>query len=199
MIVCNSSNIRAAPAFYNYDWHGRNISVDAVITDIARAIAGTALSEAIYHTLRTVRGVAPIVQTVHILSITALMASVVFINLRVLGWAVPSQQLSEMIRRLMPWTWGALLVSLLSGSTFVIAMPNRYLHNPVLAIKVSMLLPAVVLAVVFARLSTREDNYWDASRARKRRASVMAGISLLLWVTVVLAGRWIAYASYLFA
>lgn len=173
--------------------------MDSVITDIARAIAGTALSEAIYQTLGTVRGVAPIVQTIHILSVTALMASVVFVNLRVLGLAVPSQQLSEMIRRLMPWTWGGLLLLLLTGSTFVVALPDRYLHNPVLGIKISMLIPAVVLAVAFSRLSAREDNYWDASSARRRRARVMASVSLLLWMAVVLAGRWIAYASYLFA
>ena len=176
----------------------RTIAVDVVITDIARALAGTTLSQTIFQTLHTVRGVAPIVQTIHILSVTALMASVVFINLRVLGWAVPSQQLSEMIRRLMPWTWGALLLLLLSGSPFVIAMPNRYLHNPVLAIKLSMIIPAVVIAGVFARLNTRGDNYWDVSPARRRRARVIASVSLLLWVTIVLAGRWIAYAEYLF-
>ena len=103
-----------------------------------------------------------------------------------------------MIRRLMPWTWGALLLLLLSGSPFVIAMPNRYLHNPVLAIKLSMIIPAVVIAGVFARLNTRGDNYWDVSPARRRRARVIASVSLLLWVTIVLAGRWIAYAEYLF-
>ena len=172
--------------------------VDAIITDIARAIAGTEVSQTLYQTLRTVRGVAPIVQTIHILSVTVLMASVVFVNLRVLGLAVPSQQLPEMLRRLMPWTWMALLLLLLSGSVFVLALPNRYLHNPVLGIKISMLIPAVILAVVFARLGRREDNYWDASRSRRRGAKAMASVSLLLWVTVVLAGRWVAYAEYLF-
>lgn len=168
------------------------------MTDIALAIAGTEVSQILYQTLRTVRGVAPIVQTIHILSVTALMASVVFVNLRVLGLAVPSQHLAEMLRRLMPWTWTALSLLLLSGSVFVLALPNRYLHNPVLGIKISMLIPAVVLAVVFARLGSRDTNSWDASLPRKRRAKVMASVSLVLWVMVVLAGRWIAYAEYLF-
>jgi hypothetical protein len=172
--------------------------VDSMITDIASAIAGTDVSQTLYQTLRTVRGVAPIVQTIHVLSVTALMASIVFINLRVLGWAVPSQQLSEMLRRLMPWTWTALLLLLLSGSVFVLALPNRYLHNPVLGIKVSMLIPVIILTVVFTRLGRREDDYWDASLSRKRRAKAMASVSLVLWVMVVLAGRWIAYAEYLF-
>jgi len=51
---------------------------------------------------------------------------------------------------------------------------------------------------VFARLGRREDDYWDASLSRKRRAKAMASVSLVLWVMVVLAGRWIAYAEYLF-
>ena len=172
--------------------------MDAILTDIARAIAGTAPSEAFYQWYRTVRGLAPVVQTIHILSVTAVMASMVFINLRVLGWAVPSQQLSEMVRRLTPWTWWALLTLFLSGSTFVLALPNRYLHNPVLGIKMAMLIPAVLLAVVFYRLSRREDDYWDASPARRRSAKAIAGMSLLLWVAIVLAGRWIAYSAYIF-
>ena len=80
----------------------------------------------------------------------------------------------------------------------MLALPNRYLHNPVLGIKVALLIPAVVMALVFYRLSKSEDHYWEASPARKRCAKVMAGVSLLLWVTSVLAGRWIAYSSYLF-
>jgi hypothetical protein len=174
------------------------MTVDASLTDVARAIAGTDVSQTLYQTLRTVRGVAPIVQTIHILSVTALMASVVFVNLRVLGLAVPGQQLPEMLRRLMPWTWTALVLLLLSGSVFVLALPNRYLHNPVLGIKLSMLIPAVVLAVVFARRGRGEDNYWEASQSRRRSAKAMAAVSLLLWVMVVLAGRWIAYTEYLF-
>jgi hypothetical protein len=51
---------------------------------------------------------------------------------------------------------------------------------------------------VFTRLGRREDDYWDASLSRKRRAKAMASVSLVLWVMVVLAGRWIAYAEYLF-
>jgi len=172
--------------------------VETTIADIARAIAATELSLTLYQTLRTVRGVAPVVQTIHILSVTAVMASVVFVNLRVLGLAVPSQQLPEMLRRLMPWTWTALLLLLLSGAVFVLALPNRYLHNPVLGIKVSILIPAIALAAVFARLGAREDNYWEASPSRKRRAKAMAAASLFLWVMVVLAGRWIAYDEYLF-
>ena len=76
--------------------------MDSIITDIARAIAGTSASETAFHLFRTVHGLAPVVQTIHILSVTTVMASVVFVNLRVLGLAVPSQQVSEMVRRLMP-------------------------------------------------------------------------------------------------
>lgn len=47
------------------------MTVDASLTDVARAIAGTDVSQTLYQTLRTVRGVAPIVQTIHILSVTA--------------------------------------------------------------------------------------------------------------------------------
>lgn len=148
--------------------------------------------------LRTVPGFPPIIQTVHILGITAVMASIVLIDLRILGLAVPSQNLAEMTRRLMPWLWSALGVNLVSGGVFVLARPARYLSNPVFGWKFAFLLPAVVLTVVFHRLSLQRENYWSLTRERIITARVLALVSLVLWILVVMAGRWIAYAEYLF-
>lgn len=169
-----------------------------MLEDMARALAASTASDTVEHVMRNVRGLTPVIQTIHIMSMTAVMGSMVFINLRVLGVAVPSQDLSEMIRRLMPWTFWALPSLFLSGGVFLLALPVRYVDNPVLGIKFAMLIPAVVLAVVFYRLARREDGYWERSSTRTRWARIIAVVSLMLWVTIVLAGRWIAYSFYLF-
>ena len=103
-----------------------------------------------------------------------------------------------MIRRLIPWMWSALLVSLLSGLVFVVARPNRYFYNPVFGYKVAFLLPAVMLTFVVYRLSRREEGCWERSSTRLVSGKAMALVSLVLWVGVILAGRWIAYSDYLF-
>jgi hypothetical protein len=170
----------------------------ALMADIGSAIGRTSVSNDTETVLRNIRGLVPVIQTVHIASVAVVMASMTFINLRVLGLAVPSQNLSEMIRRLMPWTWWALPTLFLSGGVFLLALPNRYFDNPVLGFKMVMLLTAVTLALVFYGLSRREEGYWEASPGRQLGAKVIAGASLLIWVTIVLAGRWIAYSFYLF-
>ena len=169
-----------------------------VLADIGRWLTGSPINEFAVYVLRHVPGLPPIVQTVHILSVTAIMGSIVLIDLRVLGLALPSQPAPELVRRLMPWTWWALPCLAMSGLLFIFARPGRYFVNPVLGLKFALLAPAVGLAVVFQRASARDEDFWERSRLRRTSARAMAGCSLLLWIGVVLAGRWIAYADYLF-
>ena len=165
---------------------------------VASLLAGSQAQETAVYLLGNVPGLPPIAQALHILGISVVMASIVMVDLRFLGLAVPSQDVSEMIRRLMPWTWWALLANATTGLLFVFARPNRYFFNPVAEWKFSMLVPAVALAFVVHRLSTREAGYWEQSSKRRLAARVIAVVSLALWVGVVLAGRWIAYSDYLF-
>ena len=65
--------------------------MNKVLIDVAQTIAASPVHDHVVHWLRTVPGLPPIVQTVHILSIGCIMGSIVLINLRALGFAVPSQ------------------------------------------------------------------------------------------------------------
>jgi hypothetical protein len=126
------------------------------------------------------------------------MGSIVLIDLRVLGLALPSQAQGELVRRLMPWTWWALPCLAASGLVFIVARPARYFFNPVFGFKLAMLAPAVALAWFFQRASARDAGFWEQSRSRRVLARVIAGVSLVLWLSVAMAGRWIAYVDYLF-
>jgi hypothetical protein len=161
-----------------------------ILVDLPRVIAASPVNELIVWSLRNVPGLPPIVQTIHLLSIAVVMGSIVMVNLKVLGIALPNQNTSEMMRRLMPWTWWALLLLLLSGLVFVIARPRRYFVNPVFGIKFALLGIAVVCTLLLQRLHRNA----PTSLAIK----VTAAVSLCAWLGVVLAGRWIAYADYLF-
>jgi len=162
-----------------------------ILMELAGAINGSALQQLIVGWLRNVPGLPPIVQSFHIVSIGVVMGTIVMLNLRVLGLALPSQQLSEMTRRLMPWMWGALVVLLLSGLMFVIARPRRYFVNPVFGLKFALLVCAVVSTVVLQRVLARREFPNIAAKS-------VAALSTFAWLGVVLAGRWIAYADYLF-
>ncbi|MAW62486.1 MAG: hypothetical protein CL462_01585 [Acidimicrobiaceae bacterium] len=172
--------------------------IPAMKESVAAWLTESQAQELAVYLLGNVPGLPPIAQSFHILGIAVVMSSTVMINLRLLGLAVPSQNVSEMIGRLMPWTWWALLVNATTGLLFVVARPNRYFYNPVFSWKFLCLVPAVLLALVIYRMSKREPGYWEQSTRRLVSARVIASISLVLWVGVVLAGRWIAYSDYLY-
>jgi hypothetical protein len=168
-----------------------------VFESITRSIDGGTLNKLALGLLSDVPGSPPIIQTIHLLGITAVMGSIVLIDLNVLGLALRSQSTRDLVRRLMPWTWWAFPALATSGLVFILARPYRYFLNPVFGAKFAMLVPAVLLAVLFQAATTRNPEMWTSSRGRVL-AKAVAALSLFLWVGVVFAGRWIAYVDYLF-
>jgi hypothetical protein len=175
-----------------------DVHMTHTLTALGRALAGSSAHAFALYLLNHVPGFPPIVQTVHLLSVSAIMGSVVLIDLRMLGLALPSQNAPELVRRLMPWTWWALPCLAMSGLVFILARPNRYMLNPVFGLKFAMLVPAVILGVVFQRGSAKDAHFWEHSRRRRAAAKTIACVSLILWIGVAMAGRWIAYVDYLF-
>jgi hypothetical protein len=170
-----------------------------VLTDVARSLMQSRLHEFALYLLSNVPGFPPVIQTIHILGITAVMGSIVMLDLKVLGLALPSQSVGELVRRVMPWLWWALPVLAISGLVLVLARPLRYAINPVFGLKFAMLAPAIVLAAVFHLACIKDPYFWERSLGRRSSAKIIAGLSLVLWIGVVFAGRWIAYADYFFA
>ncbi|GJM12586.1 MAG: hypothetical protein DHS20C12_09890 [Pseudohongiella sp.] len=167
-------------------------------TSIGTLLDGSFLQAGALWALTTIPGFPPIIQTVHILGIAVVMGSIVLLNLRILGLAVPSQKIPEMTQRLMPWLWWALASNLVSGSFFLFGRPLRYFNNPIFGWKVSFLVPAILLALFFHIMSRREQGYWELNPQRLWTSRAIALASLFLWIMVAMAGRWIAYVEYIY-
>ncbi len=167
-------------------------------TNIGLLLDGSFLQAGALWALRTIPGFPPIIQTVHILGIAIVMGSVVMLDLRILGMAVPSQKISEMTSRLMPWLWWALASNFVSGAFFLFGRPNRYFNNPIFGWKLSFLIPAIGLTLFFHLMSRQQAGYWELSSKRLWSARAIALVSLALWILVAMAGRWIAYVEYIY-
>ena len=164
---------------------------------LAQTLAESPTREWMVYLLGNVPGLPPIAQSFHIMVIAAVVGSIVMVDLKFLGVALPNQNVSEMIRRLLPWTWYALAVNAATGLIFVLARPIRYFYNPVATFKFSCLLLAVGLAFVVYWMNRKQHGYWEHSSERLWGARIIAGVSLLLWIGVLLGGRWIAYSEYI--
>ena len=143
--------------------------------------------------IQNVTWVIPPVQTLHILAISIVMSSALLIDLRVLGVISRVQPIATVVHRFLPWIWCTLVVLLLSGSTLIIGEPGRSLQNPAFVAKMSMLVIVILLTLSFQLGLRRDAHFWETSPGRRIGGKLIAAITLLLWVAIVFAGRWIAY------
>ena len=173
------------------------LSVPGYFSAIGAALSDSGLQTAALWPLQNIPGFPPIIQTVHILGIAIVMGSVVLLNLRILGLAMPSQPIAEVTRRVMPWLWWALPVMFFAGAFFVFGRPNRYFNNPVFFWKMSLLLPLIVLALFYHLMSRRQEDYWQLTGQRQWLGRGIALVSVLLVLGICVCGRWIAYLEYL--
>jgi Family of unknown function (DUF6644) len=150
-------------------------------------------------TIQKVSWIIPTVQTIHILSIGVVISSMVLLDLRVLGIAARAQSLPSISGRLLPWAWCALIVLLLSGLVMITGEPGRSLVNLIFQVKMALVLLAAGLTF-FLQRSLRNIAAVAGAEAYNAPAGAkaIAAFSLAVWITIVFAGRWIAYGDTLF-
>jgi len=139
--------------------------------------------------------VVPLVQTLHILSIAVVVTSLAMMDFRLLRLTKSGPTLPEMSRSFMPWTWGALVVLLATGILLTITEPSRELLNLVFRLKMALVLLLVLLTLAFQQALRKDPEYWSASPQRRRIGGLIGVVSLMLCISIVTAGRMIAYVS----
>jgi len=160
-----------------------------VIKEFCAWLAATPLSEHIQDAFWVI----PTVQTVHIVSIAIVMTSMAMLDLRLVGIAGRRQTLTEMAHRFLPWVWIALIVLLCSGTILIIGEPGRELQSVVFWIKMSLLVAALILTLIFQTVLRHRKGFWENHRAV---AALLGSVSLVIWIGIVAAGRWIAYVEH---
>jgi hypothetical protein len=136
----------------------------------------------------------PLIQWVHIIGVSIICGSVILMSLRMMGLLRFSPPLADMARRLLPWTWGAIAVNVITGIIMVIDRPARALDAASFPYKILFLIVATILSVYFAVTLRRDPEYWEKSARHRAMARAMGALSVLLWVGIIIAGRWIFYS-----
>jgi hypothetical protein len=149
----------------------------------------TALSQ----TIQTAGWIIPTVQSIRILSISLLIASALMIDLRRLGLVGLDQSLKRISARFLPFIWWTLPVLLATGGIMIIGEPARSLENPVFALKMGLLIGAVIVTGIYQLWLRDEAASSNPKAVSRATAWPVAVLSLLLWGGITVAGRWIAY------
>jgi hypothetical protein len=146
---------------------------------------------ALGHVIRDSLWIYPLSNVLHVLAIAILLGSIVVFDLRVLGFGkgVATNRLASLA---LPLAIGALCVAAVTGFIMFTAEAPAYLRNPVFLIKMGLIVLALVNIVVFHRGAFRTIEKWAFAEAPPA-ARMTAGVSLALWLGIVVAGRFIAY------
>ena len=139
--------------------------------------------------LQNLHNMVPIVQTLHIFAIAALFSSSAVIDLRVLRLLSKDRPLAAVFHRFEPGIWMGLPVLLLTGALLIVAEPGRALLAWQFWTKMTLILAGIAVTLLLRGMMKRT----GADAVSPVPARALAVVSLLIWVAVIAAGRWIAY------
>lgn len=152
------------------------------------AIEASALGEAMRKSL----WLFPTVETIHIVGIALLVGSIAVLDLRLLGFS-RSISVRRLAAHVLPWTIASFLLIVPSGFAMFAAHSGDYISNNTFVLKICLILAAGVNAAVFHAGVFRGAASWDVNVAPPFAARASAALSLLLWVSVIACGRFLAY------
>jgi uncharacterized membrane protein len=133
----------------------------------------------------------PAIEVLHFFSFFVLVGTMAIVDLRILSLAAKKRSVSEVADSLFPWTWAALALAILTGFLMFATEATGFVANTQFQIKMLVFLLALVFALIVRRIAHKS----DASTAPTILARVAAGVSLALWIGVILAATEIANYS----
>lgn len=151
-------------------------------------LAGTTLSVF----LRESTWAYPILEIAHIIGIALVFGSILAYDLRVLG-RHRSLPLDILGRHLLPWVWTGFALNATSGLLLFISNPVEFAANPALQYKLALIGLAGLNAAYFHWRIAPAIPAWNIATPAPAAARMSALLSIGLWISVIAAGRLMAY------
>jgi hypothetical protein len=135
----------------------------------------------------------PIIESIHVLSITILVGTIAILDFRLLGLVMKREPVSRIARQVLPWTWAGFAVMFVTGLLLSLAEAATNYYNLAFRIKLVLLVLVGVNPLIFHLSVFRKVSTWDLAGSAPLRARAAAICSLVLWAGIIVAGRMIAY------
>jgi hypothetical protein len=137
----------------------------------------------------------PWIESVHVLAICMVVGAIGIMDLRLLGVGSVDRPVSRISRQVLPLTWGAFGVAVITGSLLFMSSASTYANNWPFRLKMVCLALAGLNMVVFHTTTWRSAGIWDTRRQPPVAAKLQAGLSLGFWLCVIAFGRWIGFTA----
>jgi len=128
----------------------------------------------------------PLVEIFHITGFALSIGTIAIVDFRLLGLALRYVKPAQLLKDTAPWTLFGLVIMLITGPLIFSSDPRMYLYNESFRFKMGALLAAIVYNYTIHRKVAQSDVSPGVGK-------VVGAISLLLWVSVVAGGLFIAF------
>jgi hypothetical protein len=128
----------------------------------------------------------PLTECFHITSFALSIGTIVFVDLRLLGLAMMHQTARQLYKDTALWTLAGFIIVITSGLLIFSSDPIHYLYNQAFRFKVT----ALMLGLIFNYTIHRKAALSDPSPPIGK---LLAVVSILVWISVVFSGLWIAF------
>ena len=145
----------------------------------------TAISESVW--------LFPIIEGSHILALPLSVGMILMFDLRLLGLAFQGGSASRLMRDVLRWSKFGFVVMFLTGGLLFMTQASKAYDNVFFRTKLIFLLLLGINAAVFQILLYPKMEQWDASGGAPLGARICGGLSLVVWVGVIICGRTMAY------
>jgi hypothetical protein len=135
----------------------------------------------------------PLVESTHVLTLCLFVGMAATLDLRLVGLAFRNVPVSDLARRLLPWTFLGFVIMVITGFLLFYAIPVRSYQSIWFRIKVIMLILAGINAWVFHSGIYRRVTDWNLDPVPPPGARLAGAASLVLWALIIVTGRMIAY------
>jgi len=129
----------------------------------------------------------PAIEAVHLLALAILGGAILMLDLRLLGAGLSQQTTSGVERDARPWLLMALATMIVSGVLIGLSEALKLYDKQAFWVKMAALGAALVFTFAVKLPLARRDVAGLAAKA-------LAVVSIALWLTVALAGRWIGFS-----
>jgi len=132
----------------------------------------------------------PVIEATHLLGLSLLGGALLVVDLRMLGFGLTRQTISELARAARRWLALGLAIMVATGVPLFMSEAVKCYYNTSFWVK----LTALVIALLYTAL-IRAPIARGAGLDTSIRIRVTALGSIALWFTVAAAGRWIGFSS----
>jgi hypothetical protein len=134
----------------------------------------------------------PSVLATHLTCIAIFGGMILMTDLRLLGLALKNTPARDVIDSMRNWKRAGFVIMISCGILLAGSHLDKYYPNPYFQLKLSLLALIGIHGLIFHRGVYYNANL-DSGGALPLRAKIAGGVSLILWLSVVICGRWIAY------